>query len=143
MPICVMMLNIGRYSEITIVPTIAATTNITAGSIAFVKAETPAIVLEPISDTPQDTTSFNNSITWEFRIRISVIVRGAVPDNVADPTIESLHTKILTDPTVGGLTIDIRPSTTSFEILEADEPAGVVSCEFDIEYRTLYNSLTT
>ena len=62
---------------------------------AFVKAETPAIVLEPISDTPQDTTSFNNSITWEFRIRISVIVRGAVPDNVADPTIESLHTKIL------------------------------------------------
>ena len=43
---------------------------------AFVKAETPAIVLEPISDTPQDTTSFNNSITWEFRIRISVIIRG-------------------------------------------------------------------
>ena len=109
---------------------------------AFVKANS-TIVLEPISDTPQDTTSFNNSITWEFRIRISVIVRGAVPDNVADPTIESLHTKILTDPTVGGLTIDIRPSTTSFEILEADEPAGVVSCEFDIEYRTLYNSLTT
>jgi len=110
---------------------------------AFSKAETPAIVLEPISDTPQDTSSFNNSVTWEFRIRISVIVRGAVPDNVADPTIESLHTKILTDPTVGGLTIDIRPSTTSFEVLEADEPAGIISCEFDIEYRTLYNSLTT
>jgi hypothetical protein len=110
---------------------------------AFVKAETPAIVLEPISDTPQDTTSFNNSITWEFRIRISVIVRGAVPDNVADPTIESLHTKMLTDTSIGGLVIDIRPSTTSFEVLEADEPAGIVSCEFDIEYRTLYNSLTT
>jgi len=110
---------------------------------AFAKAETPAIVLEPISDTPQDTSSFNNSVTWEFRIRISVIVRGAVPDNVADPTIESLHTKILTDPTVGGLAIDIRPSTTSFEVLEADEPAGIVSCEFDIEYRTSYNSLTT
>ena len=110
---------------------------------AFAKAETTAIVLEPISDTPQDTSSFNNSVTWEFRIRISVIVRGAVPDNVADPTIESLHTKILTDPTVGGLAIDIRPSTTSFEVLEADEPAGIVSCEFDIEYRTSYNSLTT
>ena len=110
---------------------------------AFAKAETPAIVLEPISDTPQDTSSFNNSVTWEFRIRISVIVRGAVPDNVADPTIESLLTKILTDTTVGGLAIDIRPSTTSFEVLEADEPAGIVSCEFDIEYRTSYNSLTT
>ena len=31
----------------------------------------------------------------------------------------------------------------SFEILEADDPAGVISCEFDIEYRTSYNSLTT
>ena len=110
---------------------------------AFSKAETPAIVLEPISDTPQDTSSFNNSVTWEFRIRISVIVRGEVPDNVADPTIESLHTKVLNDPSLGGLAFDVRPSTTSFEILEADQPAGVISCEFDIEYRTGYNSLTT
>ena len=97
---------------------------------AFTRSETPAIIIEPISDTPQDTSSFYNSVTHEFRIRITVVARGAVPDNVADPTL-------------GGLCIDIRPSTTSFEILEADQPAGVISCEFDIEYRTLYNSLTT
>ena len=110
---------------------------------AFTRTETPAIILEPISDTPQDTTSFYNSITHELRVRITVVARGSVPDSTADPTIESLHTKVLTDPTLGGLSIDIRPSTTSFEILEADEAAGVISCEFDIEYRTLYNSLTT
>ena len=110
---------------------------------AFTRSETPAIIIEPISDTPQDTSSFYNSVTHELRIRITVVARGAVPDNVADPTIESMHNKVLSDPTLGGLCIDIRASTTSFEILEADQPAGVISCEFDIEYRTLYNSLTT
>jgi len=110
---------------------------------AFTRAETPAIVIEPISDTPQDTQSFNDRITWELKIRVSVIARGSIPDQVSDPTIESLHTKILNDPSLGGICIDIKPSTTSFEIVEADEAAGVISCEFDIEYRTLYNSLTT
>jgi hypothetical protein len=110
---------------------------------ALTRAETPAIIIEPVSDTPQDTNSFNNKITWEFKIRISVIARGSTPDNVADPTIESLHTKVLNDPYIGGLAIDVRPSTTTFELLEADEPAGVIGCEFDIEYRTSYNSLTT
>tara|TARA_R100000654_G_scaffold37272_1_gene62876 strand:+ start:639 stop:1067 length:429 start_codon:yes stop_codon:yes gene_type:complete len=110
---------------------------------AFTRAETPAIVIEPISDTPQDTQSFHDKITWELKIRVSVIARGSIPDQVSDPTIESLHTKILNDPSLGGVCIDIRPSTTSFEIVEADEGAGVISCEFDIEYRTAYNSLTT
>ena len=110
---------------------------------ALTRSETPAIIIEPVSDTPQDTNSFNNKITWEFKIRISVIARGSTPDNVADPTIESLHTKVLNDPSIGGLAIDVRPSTTTFELLEADEPAGVIGCEFDISYRTSYNSLTT
>tara|TARA_R100000773_G_C4196673_1_gene100577 strand:- start:168 stop:596 length:429 start_codon:yes stop_codon:yes gene_type:complete len=110
---------------------------------ALTRSETPALIIEPISDTPEDTQSFNNKVNWEFKIRISVVVRGTTPDQIADPTIESLHTKVLTDPSVGGLALDIRPSTTSFEILEADQPAGVISCEFDISYRTGYDSLTT
>tara|TARA_R100000654_G_scaffold37742_1_gene63311 strand:- start:1100 stop:1528 length:429 start_codon:yes stop_codon:yes gene_type:complete len=110
---------------------------------AFTRSETPAIVIEPISDTPQDSQNFFDKINYELKIRVSVIVRGSTPDSIADPTIESLHTKILNDVTLGGLSFDIKPSTTSFEILEADEPAGVISCEFDIEYRTGYNSLTT
>ena len=110
---------------------------------ALTRSETPALIIEPISDTPEDTQAFNNKVNWEFKIRVSVVVRGAIPDQVADPTIESLHTKVLTDPSVGGLALDIRPSTTTFEILEADQPAGVIGCEVDISYRTSYNSLTT
>ena len=110
---------------------------------AVSRAETPAMIIEPISDIPQDTQNFNNKINWELKVNVSVIVRGQTPDKVADPTIESLYTKILNDPSLGGLVIDIRPSTTNFEILEADQPAGVISCEFDVNYRTSYNSLSS
>ena len=66
-----------------------------------------------------------------------------IPDNVADATINSLHTKLVNDPTIGGLALDIRPSTTTFEAIDADQPAGVIFCEYEIDYRTAYNNLST
>jgi len=110
---------------------------------AFTKAATPAIIIEPVSDNPKDANTTFDKITWELRIRVSVIVRGKIPDKVADPTVNSLYTKLLTDTTIGGLAIDIRPAITNFEILEADEPAGIVSVEFDIDYKSSYNNLST
>ena len=79
----------------------------------------------------------------DLRVRIVVIVRSQTPDTSADPTIESLHTKIVNDPTLGGLAIDVRPSTVTFDVIEADQPAGVVFCEYEIDYRSDYNDLST
>ena len=105
--------------------------------------ESPAIVIEPVTDEPSITSSSYLKIDWTLRLRIVVIVRGTIPDNVGDPTVESLFTKVLNDPTVGGLAKDIRPATQTFEVLEADQPAGLITCEFEIDYRTSYNSLST
>ena len=105
--------------------------------------ESPAIVIEPVTDEPSVNTSTYLKIDWTLRIRIVVIVRGTIPDNVGDPTVESLFTKVLNDPTVGGLAKDIRPATQTFEVLDADQPAGLITCEFEIDYRTSYNSLST
>tara|TARA_R100000426_G_scaffold30929_1_gene25370 strand:+ start:1143 stop:1571 length:429 start_codon:yes stop_codon:yes gene_type:complete len=105
--------------------------------------ESPAIVIEPITDEPSTNNSSYLKIDWTLRVRIVVIIRGTVPDSVGDPTVESLFTKVLTDPTVGGLAKDIRPATQTFEVLEADTPAGLITCEFEIDYRTSYNSLST
>ena len=105
--------------------------------------ESPAIVIAPVTDEPSVNTSTYLKIDWTLRIRIVVIVRGTIPDNVGDPTVESLFTKVLNDPTVGGLAKDIRPATQPFEVLDADQPAGLITCEFEIDYRTSYNSLST
>ena len=110
---------------------------------AFKRADTPSIVIEPISDQPSINSSTYLKIDWTLIVRVVVIARGNVPDNIADPTIESLHTKMVNDPTLGGLAVDIRPSSTSFEFLEADQPAAVIMCEYEVDYRSAYNNLSS
>ena len=107
------------------------------------RAESPSLVIEFITDQPTINSATYLKLDWTLRVRIVVIVRSQTPDTSADPTIESLHTKIVTDPTLGGLAIDVRPSTVTFDVIEADQPAGVVFCEYEIDYRSDYNDLST
>jgi hypothetical protein len=104
------------------------------------RAESPAIIVEPVSDTAEQNTSLP-TLDWTLRVRIVVIVRGNTPDQLADPTIESLHSKLMADLTLGGLAIDVQPAQVTFNLLEADQPAGVIFCEFDVRYRTSVTSL--
>ena len=97
--------------------------------------ESPAIIIEPVSDTPVQNTILP-TLDWTLRVRIAVIERGTVPDQAADDTIESLHSKMMADLTLGGYAIDVEPAQTSFQLLEADQPAGIIFCEFEIRYRT-------
>tara|TARA_Y100000004_G_scaffold14040_1_gene14982 strand:+ start:455 stop:880 length:426 start_codon:yes stop_codon:yes gene_type:complete len=105
------------------------------------RGESPALIVEPVSDTPEQNTSLP-TLDWTLRIRVVVIERSNVPDQAADDTIESLHSKIMADLTLGGLAIDIQPAQTSFELLEADQPAGVIFCEYEIRYRSQVADLT-
>ena len=105
------------------------------------RGESPAIVIEPISDTPEQNTSMP-TLDWTLRVRIVVIERATIPDQAADDTIESLHSKIMSDLTLGGHAIDVQPAQTSFQLLEADQPAGVIFCEYEIRYRSQVDDLT-
>ena len=105
------------------------------------RGESPAIIIEPISDTPEQNTSLP-TLDWTLRIRIVVIERSDIPDQAADDTIESMHSKLMADLTLGGLAIDIQPAQTSFQLLEADQPAGVIFCEYEIRYRSEVDDLT-
>jgi hypothetical protein len=106
------------------------------------RAESPAIVIEPVSDTAEQNTSLP-TLDWSLTVRVAVIVRGAIPDQLADPVVESLHSKLMADPTLGGYAMDIRPQAVNFELIEADQPAGVISCDYLIRYRTANANLTT
>lgn len=106
------------------------------------RAESPAIVVEPVSDSAEQNTSLP-TLDWSLTVRVAVIVRGAIPDQVADPIIESLHSKLMADLTLGGYAIDIQPQSVNFEMVEADQPAGVISCDYLIRYRTSVTNLAT
>ena len=62
------------------------------------RGESPAIVIEPISDSAQQNTALP-TLDWSLVVRVAVIVRGNIPDQLADPTVESLHTKMMADAT--------------------------------------------
>ena len=105
------------------------------------RQESPAIVIEPINDTAQQNTSLP-TLDWSLTVRVAVIVRGNVPDQQADPIVEDLHSKLMADLTLGGYAIDIQP-TVSFEMVDADQPAGVISCDYLVRYRTSVTNLAT
>ena len=99
------------------------------------RAESPAIVIEPVSDNPVQNTSLP-TLDWTLRVRVVVIERGTVPEQAADDTIQSLHSKMMADLTLGGHAIDVEPAQTTFQLVEADQPLGLIICEYEIRYRT-------
>lgn len=99
------------------------------------RAESPAIIVEPVSDEAQQNTSLP-TLDWSLTVRVAVIVRGAIPDQLADSIVESLHSKLMADLTLGGYSMDIQPVGVQFDMVEADQPAGVISCIYLVKYRT-------
>jgi hypothetical protein len=137
-----------REQILTAITTALATTVGVNGRVyrsrvtAVQRAESPAIVVEPISDTPTQNTSLP-TLDWRMRVRVSVIVRGDVPDQLADPVIDSMHAKMVADLTLGGYAIDVQPDEVSFNLVDADQPAGVIFNDYIVQYRTSVASLSS
>jgi len=105
------------------------------------RAESPALVLEPVSNTVEQNTCLP-TLDHTLTFRVVVIVRANVPDQTADPIIQSLHAKIVADLTLGGLAIDVQPGPTEFTLEQADTPVGVIYCTYRVLYRTSVSDLS-
>lgn len=104
------------------------------------RQESPAIVVEPLKDKAEQNTSLP-TLDWSLLVRVAVVIRANVPDQAADPVVESLHSKLMADLTLGGLAMDIQPIQVEFQAIEADVPAGVVMCDYLVRYRTSVDNL--
>tara|TARA_B100000287_G_scaffold269290_1_gene253408 strand:+ start:1495 stop:1935 length:441 start_codon:yes stop_codon:yes gene_type:complete len=112
---------------------------------AISRGESPAIVIEPISDNSEASFSLPK-LDWSLTVRVSVICRGSAsttPYEVADPVIESMHSKLLADLTLGGYAIDIQPGNVTFDLVDADQPSAVIGCDYLVRYRTAVADLTS
>jgi len=104
--------------------------------------ESPAVILEPVQDQA-DQPDVVGRINWRLTVRVTVYVRANVPDQAADSIVQSVYSKMLQDTTVGGYAMDVRPVNVSFETLEADVPAGVITNEFEVIYQTSYSDVAS
>ena len=106
------------------------------------RGETPAIIIAPVSDQPTDT-NFYDKLDWTMRVRISTIVRAALPDDVSDTYTQAVHLKLMADQTINSYALDLTPDRTDFSLVEADIPLGIISQDFVIRYRTSRTNLTS
>ena len=106
---------------------------------ALSRAETPALLIEPVGDVPtQDTLA---TMSWSMTFRVSVVVRGTLPDQQADAAAVDVYAKIMADATLDGLVTDLIPTGIEFQMLDADQPVGITTISFSATYRTTLNSM--
>lgn len=106
------------------------------------RGEVPAVIVEPINDQPIDT-NFYDKLDWTMRVRVTTLVRAAVPDDDSDTYTQQVHQKLMADQTVNGYALDLTPDRTDFSLYEADVPLGIISQDFLVRYRTSRTSLTS
>jgi hypothetical protein len=106
------------------------------------RGEVPAVIVEPVNDQPIDT-NFYDKLDWSMRVRITTLVRAAVPDDESDTYTQQVHAKLMADQTVNGYALDLTPDRTDFNLYEADVPLGIISQDFIVRYRTSRTSLTS
>jgi hypothetical protein len=105
------------------------------------RGEVPAVIVEPVNDQPNDTIVYNK-IDWTMRVRVTTLVRAALPDDSSDTYSQQVHLLLMADQSVGGYALDLTPDRTDFELYEADVPLGVISQDFLVKYRTSRTDLT-
>jgi len=106
------------------------------------RGEVPAVIVEPVNDQPIDT-NFYDKLDWTMRVRITTLVRAAIPDDDSDTYTQQVHQKLMADQTVNGYALDLTPDRTDFSLYEADMPLGIISQDFLVRYRTSRTSLTS
>jgi hypothetical protein len=129
-----------------IVTTLANTTGVStriyrSRQEAFARAEAPCLLIEPGIDVPSDDPVSTCKIDWTLPVDITVHTRGAIPEQLAAPIIDSLHGKLMADETLGGLAMRIWPGPVNHQREQADATAGWTTCTYTVRYRTSVTDL--
>ena len=109
---------------------------------AFARNEAPALVIEPGTDSAAEEQVSTCKIDWRLPVLVAVYTRGAIPDQLADPIIASIHSQLMADRTLGGLVMDIWPGTVDPQMEKADQPALWTVLTYNVRYRSSITDLS-
>lgn len=106
---------------------------------AFARNEAPALVVEGGSERASVVS--NCKLDWTMDLVVAIYTRGITPDQLADPIRVDVHSKLMADRSIGGLAMDIVPTSVDPQLEKADQPALWMVCTYSIRYRTSVTSL--
>ena len=101
---------------------------------AFTREEAPAIVIEPGIDRAVEFSSCK--LDWTLELIIAIYTRGQVPDQLADPIVVDVNTRLMADRSMGGLAIDILPAMVDPQRDKADLTSLWTVLTYKVRYRT-------
>lgn len=107
---------------------------------ALDREDAPALIVTAEAEEP--TEDISGQMEKRLTVVVGVYVRGDVPDTLADPITDSVHAALMTEPTLGGLAIDISEGGTTWDMEEADQTALIVNTRFIVWYRHARNNLS-
>lgn len=108
---------------------------------AFQRSEAPALIIEPGPDEASSPAASNCHIDWTFTLVVLVYTRGHQPEQVADPIVLDVHARIMSDRSLGGLSMDLWPIAVEPTFEKADTPALWTVMTYRVRYRTLTTSI--
>jgi hypothetical protein len=101
-----------------------------------------SVNIVPENDPRQDT----GGVDYTDRVLIvnfQITARGDGPTTLADPVVDALHNRLMSNRTINGLAIDIAAGDNDFEWDDADRDYCVVNQRYQILYRTSETNLST
>lgn len=112
---------------------------------ALSRAEAPAIIISPgtnqVSDPERGGRASMCKYDHGLPVGVAVYVRGNPVDQLTAPIEEDVHSRLMADRTLGGLSKDVAYLRTTFEMDDADATAGFAVAEYLVRYRTAVDDL--
>jgi hypothetical protein len=109
---------------------------------AFSRAESLSVIIEPGPESSGPEQVSTCKIDHTLTLAVGVYARGTVPDQVADPVVQSVHSLLMADRTLGGLVMDIWPLSRNPEFDAAEGAAVVEVLSYRVRYRTSVTDLS-
>ncbi len=114
---------------------------------AYSRDESPSISVEPGTATTAAEPISTCKIDWTLQLLIAVFSRGTVPpsgapllglsaDQVADPVIQQIQARMMTDRDMGGLAMDCWLLSRDPQMISAEDPSMVTLLTYQVRYRT-------
>lgn len=106
------------------------------------RGEGPVIVVRPEGETVELRGAAPGLAMRDLVVVVTLITRGAIPDQVADPILAAIHAAIMADQTLGNRCARIIEVSTGFDFEQADQTALASELRYMVRYLTPAASLS-
>jgi hypothetical protein len=102
--------------------------------LALTKGELPAIAVRPIAEELRGQT--NAYVDRFLEVAVEIHNRGDEPEPASDPIAADAHSRIMGNPELAALVVDVDELGSAWELADADGAALQLTMRYLVHFRT-------